>query len=187
MRQSTNRRGVVEPQVWFRIRHVALESKGGAGRASCCDQPIEVTLGPEGAFKRGNVGGLTRRVAAGRVVSALPRSLGKPKPPKKPKEPRVVGLLQMAIEWQRQLDSRAIASQAEISRREGITRARVAQVLALLSLPPDIQERILALPESVGRPAITERALRPIVALDDSTDQRAGFDRLVEHLEWDPE
>ena len=67
-----------------------------------------------------------------------------------------------AIEWQALLESGEASSQAAIARREGISRARVTQVMGLLRLAPEIQERVLSLPDLVRRPAITERALRPM-------------------------
>lgn len=70
-------------------------------------------------------------------------------------------------------------NQAEIARREGITRARVTQVMGLLRLAPEIQEHVLSLPDMVRRPAITERALRPIAQIEDAADQRARFEELV--------
>ena len=177
------RRGRAETEIWFRIRHVALDGGDGASEPSYCEQTVEVTLGPKGAFKKDNLGFLTRRVAADRVVSALPEPRGTPKPPKKPRTPRVVELLQMAMEWQRQLDAGEVGTRAEIARREGITRARVTQVMTMLRLAPEIQEHILSMPNTVRRPVISERALRPIAQLDDPADQRACFDRLVEHIE----
>jgi len=161
---------------------VALDGGDGISRASYCDQTVEVSLGPKGAFKKGNLGTLTRRVAADRIVSALPEPRGKPKPPKKPKTPRVVELLQMAMEWQRQLDAGEVDTQAEIARREGITRARVTQIMAMLRLAPEIQKHILAMPDTVGRPAITERAMRPIVQMIGPTDQRVRFDQLFKDV-----
>ena len=62
-----------------------------------------------------------------------------------------------------QLDTGEVRNQADIARREGVTRARVTQVLGLLRLAPEIQETILAMPKVSCRPAITERALRSIV------------------------
>lgn len=56
------------------------------------------TLGPKGVFENGNIGTLTRRVPADRVVSAVPPPRGKPKPPKEPRTPRVVELFRKAIE-----------------------------------------------------------------------------------------
>ena len=117
-------------------------------------------------------------MAVGQVVSALPEPRGRPKLPKQAKTPAVVELLKMAMEWQRQLDAGEAATQAEIARREGITRARVTQIMAMLRLAPEIQEYVLALPEMVGRPAISERALRPIAQIEDSEQQLAEFRRL---------
>jgi len=175
------RRGRAQTEVWFRIRHVALDGRDGAVGATYCDQTVEVTLGPKGAFKKGNLGTLTRRVAADKVISALPEPRGKPKPPRKPKTPRVVELLQMALEWQLQLDAGEVETQAAIARREGITRARVTQIMALLRLAPEIREHILAMSETVGRPEISERSLRAVVALASPAEQRIRFQELVEH------
>lgn len=50
----------------------------------------------------------------------------------------------------------------------------------MLRLAPEIQQRILAMPEAVRRPAITERALRPIAQLEDAKDQTARFQELLE-------
>ena len=49
----------------------------------------------------------------------------------------------MAMEWQRQLDAGEVDTQAEIARREGVTRARVTQVMAMPRLAPEIREHIL--------------------------------------------
>jgi hypothetical protein len=40
--------------------------------------------------------------------------------------------------------------------------------MGLLRLAPEIQEHVLSLPDMVRRPAITERALRPIAQEHDS-------------------
>lgn len=143
------------------------------------EQIVEVALGPKGAFDDGNIGRLMRRVPADRVVNALPLSARNRKPPKVPHTPRVVELLRKAIEWQRLLGSGQVASQAEIARREGITRARVTQIMGLLRLAPEIQQHILSMPDVARRPAITERALRPIAQVADPADQKAKFQRLV--------
>ncbi|GAB4366196.1 MAG: hypothetical protein Kow00128_09410 [Deltaproteobacteria bacterium] len=135
--------------------------------------------GPKGAFENGNVGILTRRVPADRVVHAVPSRVLHRKPPKAPKTPRVVELLRKAIEWRRQLDTGEVRNQAEIARREGITRARVTQVMGLLKLAPEIQEHILSMPAAIRRPAVTERALRPIAQLENATDQKARFQDLI--------
>jgi hypothetical protein len=40
--------------------------------------------------------------------------------------------LKRAVEWQRQLDSGLVRSRAAIARREGLTRARVTQIMNML-------------------------------------------------------
>ena len=169
----------MEPEVWFRILHVA-QDVGNAPAGAYREQTVEIALGPKGAFKNGNIGTLTRRVPADRVVSAIPPRRGQPKPPKATKTPRVVELLRTALEWQALLESGDASSQAAIARQEGITRARVTQVMGLLRLAPEIQARVLSLPDMVRRPAITERALRPIVQLKNVTDQKATFEALIQ-------
>ena len=73
-------------------------ARTGAPVAAHREQTVEIALGPKGAFDNGNIGILTRRVAADRVVSAIPPRRGQPKSPKDPKTPRVVELLRKAIE-----------------------------------------------------------------------------------------
>ena len=59
------------------------------------------------------------------------------------------------------LESREASNQGAIARREGITRVRVTQLMGPQRLAPEIQQQhILAISNSVGRPAITRRALR---------------------------
>ena len=157
------RPGWVEPDIYFRIVHVAGDGHHSAPMAAYREQRVEIALGPKGAFDNGNIGALTRRVSGDRTVSAVLQVRGNPKPPREPQTPRVAELLRKAIEWRRQLDTGEVRNQADIARREGVTRARVTQVPGLLRLAPEIQETILAMPKVSCRPAITERALRSIV------------------------
>jgi hypothetical protein len=92
----------------------------------------------------------------------------------------VVELFRKALEWQALLQSGRVRNHVEIARREGITRARVTQVMGLLRLAPEIRQHILSMPDAVRRPAITERALRPIAQLEDLADQKAEFQELAD-------
>jgi len=103
--------------------------------AAYCEQRVEIALGPKGAFNNGNIGAMTRRVSGDRTVSVVLQVRANPKPPREPQTPRVAELLRKAIEWRRQLDTGEVRNQADIAHREGVTRARVAQVLGLLRLP----------------------------------------------------
>jgi len=89
--------GCIEPEVYFRIVHVAQVGHNGAPVAACREQTVEISLGPKGAFENGNVGALTRRVAADKVVRAAPPGRGNPKPPREPGMPQGVELLRKGI------------------------------------------------------------------------------------------
>lgn len=178
MCRSTNRQA--EPEVWFRIVHTAQVGHHGDPAAAHSEQTIEIALGPKGAFENGNISALRRRTPPDQVISAVPPGRGDPKPPREPKTPRVVELLRKAIEWQTLLESGDIANQADIARREGITRARVTQVMGMLRLAPDIQEHILCLSKVPRRPPISERMLRPIETITDSRDPFREFHTLLD-------
>jgi hypothetical protein len=156
------RPGWVEPEVYFRIVHLAQIAHSCAPVAAYREQTVEIALGPKGAFDNGNIGALRRRAPPDLVLSAVLPGRGKPKPPRVPKTPRVAELLRKAIEWQSLLESGKAINQAYIACQEGISRARVTQVMGMLRLAPEIQERILSMPDGVGRSSLTERMLRPI-------------------------
>ncbi len=88
----------------------------------------------------------------------------------------MVETLRKALVWRQELDAGTVAIQADIARREGVTRARVTQVLMLVRLAPGIQERVLALPATAERPVISERPLRPITRIENPTQQIKAFD-----------
>lgn len=166
------------PEVWFRILHIAPDGNNVFAEADLIEQRVEIALGPKGAFENGSVGTFKRRVTADRIVNAAIKARRPARHVREPRPPHVIELLQKAQEWHRQLEAGEVRTQAEIAQREGITRARVTQVMSLLRLAQEIQEHVLSLPDMVRRPAITERALRPIAQLDDAAEQLARFERL---------
>lgn len=168
-----------QPEVWFRVVHVAVDGVNGLSVATLRNQTVEIALGPNGAFESGNVGVLTRKVQSNRFVHIKPRSLHKPNIHAEPKAPRAAGTLRQAQEWRRQLDAHQVTSQAEIARRERISRARVTQILGLLHLAPEIQEQILSLTPTTTRSIVTERTLRPIALVPDHRQQLALFQALT--------
>ena len=176
MCRSTNRRSsAAEPEIWFRIVYITPELWDLGQEATEREQTVEIALGPKGTFENGNIGTLMRRVPADRVLSAVPPWRGKPKRPQEPKTPRVAELLRKAIEWRALLTSGEVSNQAAIARREGVTRARVTQILGLLRLAPEIQRHILSMPKTVGCSMISERVLRSITMFDDQQQQLQPF------------
>ena len=95
--------------------------------------------------------------------------------------PRVAKLMALAIRFEGLIQDGVVADYAELARLGHVTRARMTQIMALLGLAPDIQEAILFLgPVEKGKDPITERELRPIVAVADWKRQRRMWDR----MEW---
>ena len=69
----------------------------------------------------------------------------------------------LALHLERLITDGEIADRAEIARLGQVSRARVTQIMNLLSLAPDIQEEILFLPRTQGgRDAVREAMVRPI-------------------------
>jgi hypothetical protein len=177
MCRFTNRQS--EPEVWFRIVHVAGDGQDGSPVAAYREQMVEIALGPKGAFENGNIGALLRHARTNHFVNAFPPLRRHPKPPKELRALRVVKLLHNAIEWRRQLDAGEVRTQADIARREGITRARVTQVMRLLRLAPEFQEQILSMPDISRRSAITERQLRPMIIVAEGARQEKPIASLM--------
>ena len=79
--------------------------------------------------------------------------------------PRISKLMALAIHFDRLLRSGEIADVNELAQLCHVTQPRISQILALNMLAPEIQEKLLFLPEvATGRPVIRERMLRPIAA-----------------------
>ena len=87
--------------------------------------------------------------------------------------PRVARLMALARRLEGLVRDGRVNDYAELARLGHVSRARLSQILSLTLLAPDIQEAVLFLPRvDSGRDPITERDLRPIVAVLDWTKQR---------------
>jgi hypothetical protein len=90
--------------------------------------------------------------------------------------PRVARLMALAIRYDDLLRRGVVASQTDLARLCHVTQPRITQIMNLLHLAPDIQEEILNLPPALkGRDRVTERDLRPLVALASWRKQRATW------------
>ncbi len=105
----------------------------------------------------------------GSVRSSTPAKLPKTTPP------RVVGLMEKAHQFRQLLDDGEAANRAELARLDGVSRARITQIMKLLWLAPEIQDAIVCLPPGTPERLVTERKLRPIVEMDNAADQIAAF------------
>jgi hypothetical protein len=87
--------------------------------------------------------------------------------------PRVARWMALALHFEQLLREGHVASYAALAHLGHVSRARVTQIMNLLSLAPDIQEAILFLPRTQrGRDPVILRDLQPIAAVLDWHRQR---------------
>ena len=103
-----------------------------------------------------------------------------PPAPEESREPTrrpamVAQMLALAHHLQVAIDKGIVADRASVARSLGFTRARVTQLLDLLLLAPDIQERVLGLEAVDGVEPVGERALRDVAHAGTWVEQRAEF------------
>jgi hypothetical protein len=94
--------------------------------------------------------------------------------------PRVACLLALAHRFEALVRAGEVRDYAKLARAGRVSRARVSQILKLLTLAPSIQEHILWLPpRTAGEESITERDLRKVVCEPCWDRQRLLFQKLV--------
>jgi len=89
--------------------------------------------------------------------------------------PRVARLLALAHHFDHLIAQGVVVDYAEIARLTQLSRARVAQIMALKFLAPDIQERVALLPQSHKRDSISEKQLRRIAMMPEWDRQHQAF------------
>ena len=82
--------------------------------------------------------------------------------------PRIVRLLEQAVEFQAQLDLGQVRFRVQLAAANGLSAMRVSNILALLKLAPSILEFIRSLPAGTPPKATTERGLRALTRLPHS-------------------
>jgi hypothetical protein len=93
------------------------------------------------------------RTATNEVIAPPQASGGRP--------PRVTCLLALAHRFEELVRSGEMRNYADIARLGHVSRARISQILKLLTLAPSIQEHLLFLPSCIER--IHERDLRKVM------------------------
>jgi len=117
------------------------------------------------------------------------RKIAMPGPAPVPQEPagripRVSKLMALAIRFDQLLRDSHVADQSELARLAHVTQPRMTQIMNLLHLAPDIQEKILHLPPvEAGNDPITERDLRPVTMIRNWRNQRNLWQSLSRNLE----
>lgn len=98
-----------------------------------------------------------------------------------PAPPLVQTLLRQALQFKKRLDANPGMTQADLAEELGISRVRVTQILNLLRLAPEIQERILSMPPATAKRAVvSENRLRNLVGIRDQALQVRNFMSLLD-------
>lgn len=94
--------------------------------------------------------------------------------------PRVTRLMALAIKFDGMLARGEVRDYADLARLGYVSRARITQIMNLLTLAPEIQEKILFLHRTIkGHDPIREQNLRPIAGEPDWREQRRLWRKLA--------
>ncbi len=94
---------------------------------------------------------------------------------------------ELALMWRQQINDDPTLNKAKIAAREGISRARVSQIMDLLKLPAEVQERLLRPPGPLKIYSFPERRLRLLVRCGSEEAQirrRGGVDPRTRDFCW---
>lgn len=72
--------------------------------------------------------------------------------------------IHLALKWRRMMDADPNLTMAQLARDQHLSRARVTQIMNMLSLPRAIQERLAALQDPKEIAFLTESKLRTVAA-----------------------
>lgn len=100
-------------------------------------------------------------------------------PQKSPSKPRI-DWYGKAVEYQNMLSMGIAKNKAEIARIEGISRARVTQILNIINLAPEIREYLNCTADQNELKILTERKLRKIVKIKSHQLQIENFQELLQ-------
>jgi hypothetical protein len=114
----------------------------------------------------------------GRRTKKIIRAGEKPKRPKA-RTLRIRKLMALAIRFDQMVRKSEVEDQATLARLGHVTRARITQIMNLLYLAPDIQEKLLNLPQTPhGCDIITCGELQSIALGPDWKIQREKWNKI---------
>jgi ParB-like chromosome segregation protein Spo0J len=88
---------------------------------------------------------------------------------------KVMNPVQTALEWKRMLAEDGTLTKAKIAGNMGISRARVTQIMNLLTLPEEVLNHVAPLTDRRELRVFTERHLRQILAIQGSAARLTAF------------
>lgn len=72
-----------------------------------------------------------------------------------------------------------VKTQADLAREMGVSRVRITQVMNLLRLAPEVQERLLGLEDPKAVRFFSEHRLRPLIPIADPRRQLREFQKML--------
>ena len=96
-----------------------------------------------------------------------------------PQIPRIARLMALAIKFQDMVDRGEVRDYADLARLGYVSRARLTQVMNLVLLAPDIQERLLLSENSGSVRMPSETQIRSVTASAVWDDQRRDLAREI--------
>ena len=93
--------------------------------------------------------------------------------------------IHVALKWKQILANDNTLTTAKIARKQGISRARVCQVMRLLSLPEEVQDVLVKLSDPAHIRLLNERRMRAIALLPERESQLNAFGNLFHRIESD--
>jgi uncharacterized protein YjiS (DUF1127 family) len=112
-----------------------------------------------------------------------PALLNKNKPKKKIVKKPNTDWYAKALVYKEMLDKGIANSKANLARKEGVTRARVTQILNLTKLAPEIQNYLMTIEDRKDLKILTERRLRKIANIKNHQLQIRRFRELLKQMD----
>ena len=88
-------------------------------------------------------------------------------------------IIHLALKWREQLESDSALTRAQVAAQEGISRARVTQVMSLLAVPVEAHSFLGRLTDLKEIRFFSERRLRRILSNEGHSLQRLAWEELV--------
>jgi len=109
--------------------------------------------------------------------------LNKNKPKKKKFKKPKINWYTKATVYKEMLEKGVVKNSAELARKEGLSRARVTQILNLTKLAPQIRNYLMTIADRKDLKILTERRLREIAKIKDHLKQIRRFRELTNQVD----
>lgn len=91
---------------------------------------------------------------------------------------RPLDALLKAEQYQKLLQQKVVRNNSELAQKEGVSRARITQILNLLRLAPEIKNYLTTVANRNDLKELTERRLRTIASIKDHQQQIERFQQI---------